>query len=248
MGHTKTLLLIWIGEGKKNYSEISHFINGPVQHLDYTVRTDLLEEMDRILGDGIGKESNQATPKKSHLYHEEPKFIPDPVDIHRAKDAVHFWNDAEAKGENVLLRNGVNRALRSLKDKHPELIIDAEEAGSRGSNGRNSPQEDYARALLEYKIVIVCQRDSHETHYRLMEALISGAMVMTDYAHYFPEGIEDGHSIVVYKSFNDLQGKVMHYLSHDAERKRIARNGRNTMLEQHRSWHWLEGMVFDYSI
>ena len=58
--------------------------------------------------------------------------------------------------------------------------------------GRNKAQELYVATMLQYKIVVVCQRDLWEGHYRLMEALAGGAMVMTDPMHPLPFRIEDG--------------------------------------------------------
>ena len=163
----------------------------------------------------------------------------------RPKDAAHFWDDVNAQGTNIRLRNEVSRALKSLQAEWPELNVFAGEAGEREKSGRNFVQSDYAAALLEYKIVVVCQRDTHETHYRLMEALISGAMVMTDPANFFPEGIEDGRSIVIYRSVAELKEKILYFLENENERKMIARNGRAIMLDRHRSWQWLEHMLFN---
>lgn len=113
----------------------------------------------------------------------------------------------------------------------------------RGLEGRTHPQAEYAKALLQYKIVVVCQRDDWETHFRLMEAIIGGGMVMTDHVSNLPDGFEDGKSVVVYRSLVDLERKILYYLENDKERKAIAQNGWDTALARHRSWIWLEDFV-----
>ena len=232
---------------KKTYAGISDYVQGPIIHLDYTVRTDLLEEMYTIL-----KDKSRAIVANSHslgkigMYSNTPSIKSDIFSsMDRPKDAAHFWDDVNAQGTNIRLRNEVSRALKSLQAEWPELNVFAGEAGEREKSGRNFVQSDYAAALLEYKIVVVCQRDTHETHYRLMEALISGAMVMTDPANFFPEGIEDGRSIVIYRSVAELKEKILYFLENENERKMIARNGRAIMLDRHRSWQWLEHMLFN---
>lgn len=91
--------------------------------------------------------------------------------------------------------------------------------------------------MLEFKIIVVAQRDRYEDHFRLFEALISGAMVMSDQALAFPWGVVDHETVVVYKDFDELQQKVLYYLDHEDERLRIARAGRKLSLNHHRVWH-----------
>ena len=228
---------------KKSYANIAKYIHLPVGHLDYTVRSDLLDEIDTLVQEGVSSALEKYFPiGRSKKLHSSTNH--DHIDIYREKHAVHFWNEIDAKEDNVMLRNEVSRSLKRLQRKNLEFIVNTNEAGERGADGRNSAQIDYAKAMLEYQIIVVCQRDSHETHYRLMEALSSGAMVMTDHAHYFPKGIEDGKSIIVYKNASDLQEKVLYYLRHDKERKEIAREGRSSALDHNRSWQWLERLIF----
>ena len=104
--------------------------------------------------------------------------------------------------------------------------------------------ENYAAALLSHKIIIVCQRDSWEDHYRLMEALAGGALVMTDPMHPLPAGIEDGKQLVVYESIAALKDKIKYYLEHEEERLEIAQSGHDVAMSRHRSWHRMEELVF----
>eukprot|EP00566_Odontella_aurita_P009369 CAMPEP_0113576646 /NCGR_PEP_ID=MMETSP0015_2-20120614/28419_1 /TAXON_ID=2838 /ORGANISM="Odontella" /LENGTH=500 /DNA_ID=CAMNT_0000480119 /DNA_START=192 /DNA_END=1694 /DNA_ORIENTATION=+ /assembly_acc=CAM_ASM_000160 len=236
------------GHKKEAYSKrLMGYVHGCPGHLDFTVRTDLFNEMKRqfSLSSNISFEPDNSYHE--HIRHEALKRAHfDPVEIRRPKDAAHFWNASNpGQAKHVTLRNSVSRALQSMNEQHPELSLFGGEVGDRGSEGRKYPQAGYAAALLEYKIVIVCQRDTYEGHYRLFEALASGAMVMTDFSHYLPKGIKDGESLVVYKSIAEMESKMLYYLHHEKERKMIARMGYSIALGQHRSWQWLERIMKD---
>eukprot|EP00567_Pseudictyota_dubia_P009565 CAMPEP_0197446832 /NCGR_PEP_ID=MMETSP1175-20131217/11673_1 /TAXON_ID=1003142 /ORGANISM="Triceratium dubium, Strain CCMP147" /LENGTH=860 /DNA_ID=CAMNT_0042977997 /DNA_START=1930 /DNA_END=4512 /DNA_ORIENTATION=+ len=225
-------------------------IHGTVWHLDYTVRADLLNAIASILREDHNSDLSPATfptlsiPDDSNLISAAlfDRTLDPIVGVERPHDVVHFW-DPDEKANNAVLRTMVSQRVQSMGERYSDVSAFAGLAGQRSVAGRKEPQGDYAEALLQYKIVIVCQRDSHETHYRLMEALISGALVMTDPVHYFPDGIEEGRHIVVYRSLDDLEDKILYYLKNDKEREAIARNGWNVALQRQRSWHWLEDFV-----
>jgi spore maturation protein CgeB len=98
--------------------------------------------------------------------------------------------------------------------------------------------------MLKSKIIVVSQRDGWEDHYRLMEAIVSGAMIMTDSMLSLPDGYQDGISIVEYDSARDLKDKVTYYLQHTSERQSIAAKGRRLAMTKHRSWHRMEELIF----
>ena len=83
-----------------------------------------------------------------------------------------------------------------------------------------------------------------EDHYRLFEALCSGALVMTDRMLSLPEGLQDGVSLVEFSSIDELKAKVLHYLRNSNERIAIATRGKRIAMERHRSWHRMEEVVF----
>ena len=104
--------------------------------------------------------------------------------------------------------------------------------------------EEYVSAMLEYKIVVVCQRDRWEDHYRLMEALAGGALVFIDPMFPLPVGIEDGKQVVVYDSIGKLKTPLKYYLAHDKERLEITRAGHKEAIMNHCSWNIIERIVF----
>ena len=68
---------------------------------------------------------------------------------------------------------------------------------------------------------------------------------MTDPMLILPRGLVEGKSIVVYHSLDDLVSKVSYYLDAEQERFSIALEGYRVAMENHRSWHLMETIVFD---
>jgi len=100
--------------------------------------------------------------------------------------------------------------------------------------------------MLRSKIIVLSQRDEWEDQYRLMEAMVSGAMVMTDAMLSLPTGYHDALNIVEYHSAVDLLDKITYYLDpqHESERLAIATQGRTLAMTRHRSWHRMEEIIF----
>jgi spore maturation protein CgeB len=115
---------------------------------------------------------------------------------------------------------------------------------SMGSVGRTSYQKDYIQALLTTKIVVVAQRDQWEDHYRFFEAIIGGALVMTDPMLTLPDGYVDGGNILIYQSLDHMRDLIIYYLEHPEERLEIARKGWELAMNRHQTFHWMEETFF----
>lgn len=103
-------------------------------------------------------------------------------------------------------------------------------------------------SLLQHKIVVTAQRDTYEDHYRLMEALVGGALVFTDPMHPLPYMLEDGKNVIMYSSISDLKEKILYYINDPAGQKKrvqIAKKGYEVVMNYHRSWHVMERLIFD---
>ena len=98
--------------------------------------------------------------------------------------------------------------------------------------------------MLGSKIVIVTQKDSWEDHYRMFEALACGPLVITDYMLALPNGLENGTHLLMFHSIAELHHLVQYYLSRDTERVEIAERGYQIAMNQHRSHHRLEHLIF----
>lgn len=113
-------------------------------------------------------------------------------------------------------------------------------AGELKNKGRRNVQNDYMNGLLDYKIVVVAQRDTWEGHYRLFESMSGGELVLTDPMLPLPDGIEDRKHLVVYHSIRELKDLIIYYLNNEEERLRIAREGLKEVPLHHRTWHDME--------
>ena len=110
--------------------------------------------------------------------------------------------------------------------------------------GRNIVLSEYSKIMLKSKIIVVAQRDGWSDHYRLMEALSSGAMVIADETLILPRGLRHAESLVIFDSFSDLREKLLYYVQHDTERLKIAQRGWEIAMGYHRSWHAQGFVIF----
>ena len=133
-------------------------------------------------------------------------------------------------------------------NKRPEnakFKIHARTIGKLSAKGRRNPQNAYVNELLDYKIIVLAQRNYWEDHYRLFEAMSGGAMVLSDPMLPLPKGLVDGTHLVVYDSIKSLKEKIIYYLEHRDERLRIAREGHKETLLHHRTWHHMEDIFLN---
>jgi Glycosyl transferases group 1 len=224
-------------------------------HVPYTVRDDVADAVLRIARTQSSStrpirptSSSSANP---HLLQplQDPAFFQSSSSW-RQIDVAHMWEyDAtcafSSQGTRVRmpceLRNQVTLALH----KHfapPQYNVRTKIADSLGI--RTEVQNEYVQTLVASKIVVVSQRDLWEDSYRLMEALVCGAMVLTDPMLTLPMGLVDRESIVIYQSLEDLPVLIDYYLQNEAERIDIAQRGHQVALSLHRPHHWMERLFF----
>ena len=213
----------WVNVGRIQQLEANY------NHVPLFVRTDTVETLENVLQEQY--DMNLASPIErirrpidvSHFW---------PLDLKGVKDAVH-----------AKLRQKVSHTIVELANtSHLQVFVCL--AGNALQAGRRQVQSAYIEAMLNTKIIVVTQRDDWEDHYRLFEALVSGAMVMTDRMLSLPSGLQNGTSIVEFESAEDLRQKIMYYVSHSDERLDIARKGREVSMSQHRTFHRVEQVVF----
>jgi hypothetical protein len=173
-------------------------------------------------------------------------------DSKRNIDVGYFWKSGDYSHYGFYRRD-IAKVVKTLHHSTLE-----KKAGSRMENAvgivytdvkgmeAGQVQFDYIEQILACKIVVITQRDEWEDHYRLMESLASGALVMTDSMVALPEGLVDKVNIVVYDSPNMLKELIRYYLKpeHKNKRKRIASKGYNLVMGRHRDWHRLETLLF----
>ena len=216
-----------------------HFMMGKVRRIDFGHRT-LLEHC-------LEKDATEKT---------DGGIANNPLDLaslDRPYDVAHFWKVGNDDNHTSVIRDAVTDVVRSLGandalGKEPSTMNTfadhfGEELGSFKSINVTCP---LAREMLRYKILVVAQKDNYEGHYRLMDALLSGALVMTDPMSHLPLFLENGTNVVVYRSPADLRRLLNFYLrnENEAERIEIGRKGREIALRHHSPAAWVERMVF----
>jgi len=220
------------------------------RHRPIGVRTDTVKAVHEYLLQRGGDDRYDSTAQK--LCHDIEGGLDRPIDV------SYFWESHNYTRDDSYLRDKVYdvlsdfRKLHMVSEKHREqgessinqYRIDIGMKGNAQVWGRKSVSPSYVEALLESKIVIVAQRDYWEDHYRLFEAMVAGAMVMTDRMLSLPPGLKDGVSVVEYASAEDLIDKLEYYLNNDSLRIEVARAGRHVAMSRHRSWHHMEEIVF----
>jgi hypothetical protein len=161
------------------------------------------------------------------------------VHLERPVDVAHHWPPSTEVAKFSNLRNRVSTWLLDHLGKDYRVFCDI--VGTHDRIGRRSAQQAYIESLRETKIIVVAQRDTYEDHYRLYEALASGALVMTDPMHTSP--FKNGTHLLVYESLPHLIALVKHYLEHEEERLELAQSGYRFALERHRSFHRMEEII-----
>jgi len=214
----------WIDHGHFRVNDGANFTGGPTIHAPYTVRTDQVELI-------FSKFWNQSWPGA----------YPD-----KKWDVSHFWSVGNDPVSH--LRNQVTTIIKSMKGMRlpngHSMRCYANLAGQRGTKGRKGIQEQYVELMLKSKIIVVTQRDPWEGHYRLMEGLASGAMIVADFMLSLPKGLKDRESVVLFRSEAELREVLPYYVQHDEDRLRIARKGWEVVMSRHRAWHRLEELLF----
>mmetsp|Transcript_19777 Transcript_19777/g.40695 ORF Transcript_19777/g.40695 Transcript_19777/m.40695 type:complete len:595 (+) Transcript_19777:221-2005(+) len=173
-------------------------------------------------------------------------------DSKRTVDVGFFWKSGDyshyglyrrdiAKVIKTLHHSSVDKAAGTLMENAVQISYTDEKGMEAGS-----VQFKYTMELLSCKIVVIAQRDEWEDHYRLMESLASGALVMTDRMIALPAGLKDKVNIVIYDNRKMLKDLVKYYLKAENKhkRKRIASQGYKLVMGRHRSWHRLEALLF----
>jgi hypothetical protein len=250
-------------DADRNFVQPGQVINGfpcfdyPALHVPYTVRSEYADAVRRDYGKLLPPANNNNNNNNATTVARSS-----PCDTERPIDVAHFWT---VRDEHSFcnLRDGVNKVLLLLLEasannntNNNTMTTTTHDGGDRrlnvmtdfvskvGGTGRTELQSAYVQALLQSKIVVVAQRDKWEDHYRFFEAIIGGALVLTDPMVSLPEGYENGTNLVIYESFNQLRDLISYYLDHPEERLEIARRGWELAVREHRSYHWMEKLFF----
>ncbi|VEU45120.1 unnamed protein product [Pseudo-nitzschia multistriata] len=173
-------------------------------------------------------------------------------DSKRTVDVGFFWKSGDYSHYGFYRRD-IGKVVKTLHHSsinkeagtRMENLVQISYTDEKGMEAGNV-QYKYTMELLRCKIVVIAQRDEWEDHFRLMESLASGALVMTDRMVALPAGLEDKVNIVIYDNPKMLKDLIKYYTKpkNKNKRKRIALKGYNLVMGRHRSWHRLEELLF----
>lgn len=221
-------------DNASNFVHVGHVRNASVEDecyqqptlpVSYTVRSDYAEAIQQHYDNYLPRHDSNGELS--------------PVDTIRPTDVAHFWSSRNRTENHGNLRNAVTQTVLDIGSNVIGHFV------SIGTGiGRTNVQWPYVEALLTTKIVVVAQRDSWEDHYRLFEALVGGALVLTDPMITLPLGLVAGLNLVVYHSLEELRESILYYLAHEDKRLVIARRGYKAAMEYERSFHWMEMLFF----
>jgi Glycosyl transferases group 1 len=145
----------------------------------------------------------------------------------------------------AVLRNVVSAAVLELARNYSFIHrVDEAVGSSRNAISDELVARKYVISLVMSQIVVVTNHDEWEGHWRLMESMASGAMVLSDEMAAPPEGLQNGTNVVLYDSVASLQRLLLYYATHGEERRRIAERGQRLALGLHRAWHDFERVMF----
>ena len=115
-----------------------------------------------------------------------------------------------------------------------------------GPKGRNSVNENYYKIIRKSKIVVTCNPSSRSGDYRLFEAFSGGSLVFIDQMIMpVKEPFVHEKHLVYFDKNNLLQlkYKLKYYLENELEAAKIAEEGYNHVLNNHRPRHRIQEMV-----
>ncbi|KAL7544423.1 hypothetical protein ACHAWF_013374 [Thalassiosira exigua] len=221
---------------------------GLVQRLEMSVREDIVSAIDGYVKEHRPEEYEGASTGVPDAEERSLRLGAGVAGLDRPTDVRTFWN-ASVCNLHCAFRNRIADVVASLPDRHPRLNVSAntDVVGFIHHHGRRHVHPDFIRGMMTTKIIVLAQRDRWEGHSRLFEALLSGALVMTDPMVYYPHGTVDGANLVVYRSWADLELKILYYLDprNERERMEIGRRGRDAALRHHRAWSQAERLYLN---
>ena len=107
--------------------------------------------------------------------------------------------------------------------------------------GEHTKPREWIKIYSASKIVLASHYQDPGNEYpvfqsspRIFEAMACGAFVISDYQKDVFALFKDGQHLVGYKTTDELIEKIKYYLSHSKERKKIAENGRQEVLNNHK--------------
>lgn len=133
--------------------------------------------------------------------------------------------------------------VKILKDTFKDQFAVYGSGWIAGDGNLGHSQREEAKYYRGAKIAINCSHFKVERYSsdRLLRILGSGVFCLT---HDFPSmDYEDGVHLSVFKNVNELIEKIKYYLSHDEERKQIAKRGQELVFNRNTFRHQVKNII-----
>jgi GT2 family glycosyltransferase/SAM-dependent methyltransferase len=154
--------------------------------------------------------------------------------------AIHARHDVPTSFNISFVGNLIgrerNRLVQLLKSKFPDVYI--------GRHFFEDMAAVYSASRLVFNRSVV-----DDINMRVFEGLCSGSLLVTnDLSENGQAGLfQDGKHLVTYRGDEELLDKIRFYLKHHASRERIARAGRQEVLDKHTYRHRVERVLHSLS-
>ena len=116
--------------------------------------------------------------------------------------------------------------------------------------GEHTRLSEWIKFYSASKIVLASHYQDPENKYqvfqaspRIFEAMACGAFVISDFQKDVFSLFKDGEHLVGFRTLDELIEKIKYYLSHTAERKKIAEQGRQEVLRHHQYAHRIDKLL-----
>jgi hypothetical protein len=219
----------WIETGHVEPNDGSVLSGGPLLHLPYFLREAFVTQLEAVAKSG-GVDVAALVLKGP-----------------RKTDISHFWRKGDYSHYSFLrqlIGSQVIEFDESVPSKHLRWTVRI--IGDGDAMEVHQVDPEYVAGLVSSKIVVIAQKDEWEDHYRLMESLASGALVLSDVMLAPPNGLKNRTNIVFYDSPSSLRQLLKYYTDPQQTEKSasIARKGFEYAMGRHRSWHHMEAILF----
>jgi hypothetical protein len=169
------------------------------------------------------------------------------LSVKRPIDVAFFWKNGDYSHygfQRRIMSKVVKTLHHGVLYNHSVEAFVGVAANDEEGMVEGNVQLEYVQKLVSSKIVVIAQRDEWEDHYRLMESLASGALVMTDQMLAAPAGLKNMTNVIIYDSPSSLKRLIRYYLKHNTKRQAIAKKGFELAAGRNRAWHRIEEVLF----
>lgn len=165
----------------------------------------------------------------------DKKFDPSKINFIDVLDELEFYIRGRARVE--LVKSIKDAKIDIFGSSSPTTNWKKQLKGQSNVTVHEPVPYDQALEIMQKSKIILnsCAWIKAGTHERTLAGLAAGALVIAEENDFMNEYFSHGKNILLYKydQLNKLNDQINHYLANEAERKKIAREGREQALHHH---------------